>query len=69
MPHKKLKSELYDLASDPRESQNVIADHADVAKSLTKEITNIVQNGRTTPGVAQSNDTGHWSDLTWINHE
>jgi arylsulfatase A len=69
MPHKNLSAELYDLAADPRETQNVIADHAEVAKSLTKQITDIVQNGRTTPGRAQSNDTGHWSDLTWIKNE
>ncbi len=69
MPHNKLSAELYDLAADPQETQSVIADHAEVAKSLTKQITDIVQNGRTTPGQAQSNDTGHWSDLTWIKNE
>jgi len=69
MPHRKLKSELYDLAADPRETNNAIADHPKLAKSLTQKITAIVQNGRTTPGATQPNDTGHWSDLTWIKND
>ena len=66
MPHRKLKAELYDLATDQRETKNVIADQAETVRSLTKKITDIVQNGRTTSGPTQANDTGLWSDLTWI---
>ena len=35
-------------------------------QALEKKITEIVCNGRTTPGAPQSNDTGYWGDLTWI---
>lgn len=69
MPHKKLPAELYDLAADPRETRNVIDNNADIRKSLTKKITEIVETGRTTPGPVQPNDTGHWSDLTWIDND
>jgi len=66
MPHGKTKQELYDLRSDPSETKNVLDAHADIARTLTEKITNIVQDGRTTPGEPQQNDTGHWKDLTWI---
>jgi arylsulfatase A len=59
-------AELYDLAKDPGEDTNVIAQHPELTQSLTKRITDIVCNGRTTPGAKQANDTGHWKDLTWI---
>lgn len=64
--HGKEKEELYDLASDPGEDRNVIADHPEVVADLKKKITAIVLNGRTTPGENQPNDTGYWKDLTWI---
>ncbi|GAA4456969.1 arylsulfatase [Novipirellula rosea] len=66
LPHDKAKYELYDLAKDPAEASNVIALHPEIADSLQKKLTDIVLNGRTTPGEAQSNDTGYWRDLTWI---
>jgi len=66
MPHRKAKTELYDLAADPGESKNVAAEYPETVASLKKKITNIICNGRTTPGTRQPNDTGHWKDLTWI---
>ena len=66
MPHRQLQAELYDLASDPGEKINVIMDNPEVVQALEKKITGIVCNGRTTPGAPQSNDTGYWRDLTWI---
>ena len=66
MPHGKARAELYDLASDPGETISVIAKHPEIAKGLEEKITDIVCNGRTTPGAAQPNDTGHWKDLTWV---
>jgi arylsulfatase A len=67
MPHQKAKAELYDLSSDPSEETNVIDHHHDIAKELQAKITEIVVSGRTTPGKPQSNDTGYWKDLTWMN--
>ena len=66
MPFRKLEAELYDLAADPSESDNVYADHADRAAELTEKITQIVCRGRTTPGPSVPNDTGYWRDLTWM---
>ena len=66
MNTKKDKRELYDLETDPAEAKDVAAQHADVVRNLTKQISDIVTNGRTTPGRKQSNDTPPWSDLTWM---
>jgi len=66
MAHKNKKRELYDLKNDPAEKKNLVKSQPQTVKKLTKQITNIVVQGRSTPGKAQANDTGHWSDLTWI---
>lgn len=66
MEHGKASRELYDLGADPGEKNDVIAQHADIAATLTEKITAIVQKGRTTPGADQANDTGWWDDLAWI---
>ena len=60
------KRELYDLSVDPGELSNLIVKYPDVAERLKKSITEIIQNGRTTPGRAQKNDTKFWSDLHWM---
>jgi arylsulfatase A len=69
LPHKKKKQELYDLTADPGETNDVVSDHPEIAKSLESMITKIVCNGRTTRGAAQTNDTGYWSDLAWMKSE
>jgi len=66
LPHGKSTLELYDLATDPAEKHNVAAMHSELIVGLQKKATNIVLNGRTTPGAVQANDTGYWPDLTWI---
>ena len=60
------KRELYNLSVDPGELSNLIVKHPNVAKRLKKSITEIIRNGRTTPGRAQKNDTTLWSDLHWM---
>ena len=52
MEDRKNKRELYDLSVDPSEKDNVIAKHVDKANELTKTISAIVQNGRSTDGPA-----------------
>lgn len=69
LPHRRVQTELYDLAGDPGETKNVIANHRDLAARLQQKITAIVVNGRTTAGVARGNDTGHWKDLSWMTPE
>jgi len=58
--------ELYDLSSDRAEKKNVAAAHPEKVAELTQSMNAIVTNGRTTPGVAQTNDTGYWEDLVWM---
>lgn len=69
LPHGRLKAELYDLKNDPSEARDVLHSHRDIADDLQSKATRIVLNGRTTAGVNQPNDTGHWSDLKWISTE
>lgn len=66
MPHKGAVRELYNLATDPGEENNVIQKHPEIAGQLETDLTQIVLRGRTTPGEKQPNDSGHWPDLTWI---
>jgi len=69
MPHRKAKTELYDLSGDPSESLNVIDEHPELVEELTTKITGIICRGRTTPGPAAKNDTGYWNDLVWLTEE
>lgn len=66
LPLRKFGMELYDLASDPAEKNNVAADYPEHVGRLKQKATDIVLNGRTTPGAVQANDTGYWNSLTWI---
>jgi arylsulfatase A len=68
MPQGKLGYELYNLSTDPGEDTNLYGKHPEVEKRLEKEITAIVQNGRTTTGAPQKNDVAWWADLTWISN-
>lgn len=60
------RRELYDLISDPSEVTNLIPQHQEVESRLTKQITDIINRGRTTPGEPQQNDTPWWDDLVWM---
>lgn len=48
--------QLYNLADDPAEAHNLIAERTDVAAELTTLMDRIVANGRSTPGPPQQND-------------
>ena len=70
MAHQKQGTELYNLRSDPGEQTDLIAEQDQtLIDNLTQSITDIICNGRTTPGARQNNDTDHWKDLTWITAE
>ncbi|MEQ8878570.1 MAG: sulfatase-like hydrolase/transferase [Cyclobacteriaceae bacterium] len=58
--------ELYDLESDPGETTNLYFEHPEVVESLEKKITNIIQNGRSTPGEPQDFVRSNWNQLTWM---
>ena len=66
LPFGKKKVELYDLSTDPAETNNVTAQHPELVDQLKKKALDIVVNGRTTEGPVQRNDTGYWKGLDWI---
>ncbi|VGO18303.1 sulfatase family protein [Pontiella sulfatireligans] len=69
LPNAKKGAELYDLTADIGEKNNLVKQHPEVAKKLEAKMTDILCNGRTTPGVRQSNDTGWWPAVTWMTPE
>lgn len=66
LPGKKQGAELYDLSRDRAEKKNVVTAHPEKVVQLTKKITEIVAQGRTTQGAPQPNDTDYWEDLYWM---
>lgn len=66
LPSRKKPAELYDLSTDVAESNNVATDHPELVDALQTKMNTLVTQGRSTPGSIQSNDTGHWEDLTWM---
>ena len=65
----KSKIELYNLNSDPSEKKNLASQQPEKVLELKNKATDIVLNGRTTPGSPQLNDTKYWNHLTWITQE
>ena len=63
---RKNKRELYDLSSAPKETKNLISQYPEVDRQLAVKLTTLVNNGRSTPGKPQENDTPLWRDLVWI---
>ncbi|VGO18561.1 sulfatase family protein [Pontiella sulfatireligans] len=63
------KGELYDLDADIGEKNNLISKYPEVAEALQAKTTDIVCNGRTTPGPKASNDTGWWKSIAWMSPE
>ncbi|WP_238381263.1 sulfatase-like hydrolase/transferase [Mariniblastus fucicola] len=67
LPSKKHpRTELYNLASDRAEQNDIAAKHPDKVKKLTQDINRIISRGRTTLGKAQPNDSKYWKELFWI---
>ncbi len=60
--------QLYNLASDPREFDNVFADHPEIVEALTTKMTEFVDTGRSTPGPPQQNHNGEnrWEQVNWV---
>jgi arylsulfatase A len=49
-------SQLYNMAIDRKETNNLVDDQPDVTEELTKLLESAITNGRTTPGPKQKND-------------
>tara|TARA_R110000868_G_scaffold411085_1_gene701749 strand:- start:2471 stop:4075 length:1605 start_codon:yes stop_codon:yes gene_type:complete len=58
--------ELYNMEIDPGETTNLYFEQPKVVKSLTKKITKIIEEGRTTPGTPQSYVRENWELPNWI---
>lgn len=58
--------ELYNLAVDVGETNNVIDRHPTVAEALEAKLTAIVCSGRSSPGIQQRHDTGWWPAVNWL---
>ncbi len=63
---RRAQRELYNLATDPGETKNVVENHPDVDRHLTAKLTSMIRNGRSSPGPVQKNDTPPWRDLVWM---
>lgn len=69
MRGKRQQRALYNLSDDPSETKDVLEAHPQIAAGLTKKLSTIVREGRTTEGDRQPNDTGWWDDLTWMTRQ
>ena len=59
-------TQLYDLDTDPKESNNLHSQHPNVVEQLTAVFCKFVENGRSTPGPKQVNHHGtHWEVIPW----
>jgi len=50
-------SQLYNMATDRKESNNLVDEKPEIAANLTQLLETAIANGRTTPGPNQDNDT------------
>ena len=59
--------QLYNLAKDPKESNNLHEENPEKVKELTGLLRSFVENGRSTPGRPQKNHEGAvwWPGLPW----
>ncbi|CAN0326784.1 unnamed protein product, partial [Scytosiphon promiscuus] len=58
--------ELYNMDEDPSETTNLYFEQPEVVKRLTKKITRIIKDGRTTPGIPQEYVKENWDLPSWV---
>jgi arylsulfatase A-like enzyme len=62
--------QLYNLAEDPGEQHNLIDRHPETADSLRNLLVQYIEQGRSTPGPPQSNESNSpWKQLDWMNND
>lgn len=58
--------ELYNIVEDPSETKNLYFEYPEIVARLKQKITEIIKNGRSTPGIPQDFVKGNWEQLTWM---
>lgn len=58
--------QLYDLAVDPVEKNNVAAAHPEIVQRLGRQARRIVQAGRSTPGESKATPVTAWPQTAWM---
>jgi arylsulfatase A len=59
--------QLFDLAADPAEKTNVLAEHPEIVQRLGHLMRDYIINGRSTPGEPQQNTpTEEWQQTSWL---
>lgn len=61
------KYELYNIAEDPSETTNLYFEHPEIVNELSAKITDIIKDGRSTPGAPQPYVADNWQQITWMN--
>ena len=62
--------QLYNLAEDPAEMNNLQVEHQDKVEELKSLLVTYIENGRSTPGLPQENDAvadGKWPQVDFMN--
>ena len=58
--------ELFNLDVDVSETKNLAVENPKVVEELLSRFTEIVKEGRSTPGAAQAYVRSDWPQLSWI---
>jgi arylsulfatase A len=56
VPNTSPKAQLYDLAADPGEKNNLYTSQPEVVQQMLSQLTSDVTSGRSTEGVSSKND-------------
>lgn len=61
--------QLYNLQSDPKETTNLNEQYPEIVLELTQTLRRYIEQGRSTPGPRQDNDSKgiHWKNVPWEN--
>ncbi|MEO9511249.1 MAG: arylsulfatase [Flavobacteriaceae bacterium] len=58
--------ELYNLEDDPEENTNLYFEYPNIVERLKQKISEIIENGRSTPGKPQDFVGDNWNQIDWI---
>ena len=65
-----IPAQLYNLADDPGEQDNVVDENPEIVAELVEVLTDYICRGRSTPGTKQTNApysaSGHWHQIEWM---